>query len=352
MASGERARLRPGRHNAISDIPGIELGHATDQEALTGATVVLARAGAVAGVDVRGSAPGTRETDLLEPGNLVQKAQAILLTGGSAYGLAAASGVMRYLEENGLGQVVAEGRVVPIVPAAALFDLDIGSWEVRPGELHGYEAASSAGSGRPAMGNVGAGTGAKAGGVKGGVGSASALMEDGLVVGALAAVNSAGRAFDPDTGAFYARHLELDGEFGLASSPGREQRGGEGAADSGYLDLLPDGVSRVGRNTTLGVVATNAALDKAQARKLAQVTHDGMARALRPVHTIFDGDTIFAMATGERELTGPWQQARLAAVAADVFARAVVHGMLAARGAGGVPSYHDLFPQAFAGGNR
>ena len=343
--SGDSGKLRTGENNAITDVPGVEVGHSSDFEGLTGVTAVLCREGAVAGVDVRGAAPGSRETDLLEPGNLVQKVQAIVLAGGSAFGLDAAAGVMRYLEERGHGQVVADGRVVPIVPAAVLFDLDVGIWESRPTAEHGYRAAESASSGKPAMGNVGAGTGAKAAGVKGGLGSASAVFENGLVVAALVVVNSAGRTFDPGTGRLFARDLELGQEFGELGSP----QGEPAQSDSDYSQHLPDKGSRVGGNTTIGVVATNALLDKAQARKIAQVSHDGMARAIRPAHTVFDGDTIFAMATGEHPLSGTAEQARLGAVAGDVFSRAIVHAMLAARSTGGLRSYCDLFPNLCRG---
>lgn len=338
---GASRKLRAGADNAITDVPGIEVGHFSDLVGLTGVTTILCREGAVTGVDVRGAAPGTRETDLLEPGNLVQKVQAIVLAGGSAFGLDAAAGVMRFLEERGHGQVVAEDRVVPIVPAAVLFDLDVGSWESRPTAEHGYLAAENASSERPAMGNVGAGTGAKAAGVKGGLGSASAVFENGLIVGALVVVNSAGRTFDPEAGGFFARDLELGQEFGQLGIPQGEAR----RAGSDYSELIPDSGSRVGGNTTIGVVATNALLDKAQVRILARASHDGMARAIRPAHTVFDGDTIFAMATGEQRLSGPAEQARLGAVAGDVFSRAVVHAMLAAQSVSGLKSYCDLFPR-------
>ncbi|MEX2534620.1 MAG: P1 family peptidase [Trueperaceae bacterium] len=342
--------MTPGRHNAITDVPGIEVGHATDHEALTGTTVILARAGAVAGVDVRGAAPGTRETELLEPGNLVQTVQAIVLSGGSAFGLDAAGGVMRYLEEQGLGQAVGPGRV-PIVPAAVIFDLDLGSWSKRPTAEFGYRAAEGASSGRPAMGNVGAGTGARAGGLKGGVGSASAILEISagrVVVGALAVVNAVGRAHDPVTGALHGRALALGDEFNLVDGTRVAGPGTQGAND--YADLFPTNGSLAGRNTTIGVVATDARLDKAQARKLSQMAHDGLARAIRPAHTMFDGDTIFALATGERELFGPAELTRLAAVASDAFTRAIVHGMIAAKGAGGFESYCEAYPERCGAG--
>lgn len=340
--------MRPGKNNSISDVPGIEVGHATEVEALTGVTAVLTRAGAVAGVDVRGAAPGTRETDLLDPVNLVQSVQAIVLSGGSAFGLDSASGVMRYLEEQGVGQPVGGGRVVPIVPAAVIFDLDVGSSTLRPNAEHGYRAASSASASPPEQGNVGAGTGARAGGLKGGLGCASAVFGgksgDELVVGALGVVNAVGRAHDPLTGELYGRGLGFPGEFGELTPP--SAYGFEGNEDRDYSTLFPADSALAGRNTTIGVVATNARLDKAQAGKLAQMAHDGLARAIRPAHTMFDGDTIFALSTGDRELTSASEMAMLGAIAADVFGRALVHGMLHASSAGGLTSYCDTFPNA------
>jgi L-aminopeptidase/D-esterase-like protein len=334
--------IEAGAHNAITDVPGIAVGHATEAEALTGTTVILAGEGAVAGVDVRGAAPGSRETDLLAPENLVRLVQAVVLSGGSAFGLDSATGVMRFLEERGLGQRVGPNRVVPIVPAAVIFDLDIGSWSVRPTAEHGYLAARQASTGRPDQGNVGAGTGARAGGLKGGVGGASSIMASEAVVGAIAVVNSVGRAHDPITGDLFGRSLGLAGEFNLTGVPA--DRGYRGSPDDDYAALLPDDAPLAGRNTTVGVVATDVRLDKAQARKVAQMAHDGLARALRPSHTMFDGDTIFALSTGRRELAGPSELARLGAVAADTFARAIVHGMLSATSAGGLQCYRDAFP--------
>lgn len=335
----------PGMHNAITDVPGVKVGHATINEGggLTGTTVVLVEDGAVAGVDVRGAAPGTRETDLLDPMNLVQEVQAIVLSGGSAYGLAAADGVMRYLEERGLGYPVGEGRVVPIVPAAILFDLGRGGdWTVRPTAETGYEAASNAASGPVEQGNVGAGTGARAGGLKGGIGTASVVLENGVVVGAIVAINAVGQAHNPATGELYAHFLELDGEF-------TRLQPGTGAAPTGgfvvdYAELFGDGGDLAGRNTTIGVVATNVQLDKAQAQKIAQMAHDGMARAVRPSHTMFDGDTIFALSTGELELEGFGQLNAIGAAAADAFARAVVHAMLNVESVGEMQSYCDAYP--------
>ena len=339
--------MKTGRHNSITDVPGVEVGHFTDDEALTGTTVILCRDGAIAGVDVRGAAPGTRETDLLEPENLVQKVQAVVLSGGSAYGLDSASGVMRFLEERGYGQPVGGGRVVPIVPAAVIYDLEVGDGGQRPSAESGYLAARNATSHESEAGNVGAGTGARAGGLKGGVGSASVVLASGIVIGAIAVVNSLGRPFDAASGELYGRALELEGEFeDLAPSTGPI-----GGPDD-YGDLFPTGASLAGRNTTIGVVATTARLDKAGARKLAQTAHDGLARAIRPAHTLFDGDTIFGLSTGSDELAGPAETARLGAVAADVFARAVVHAMLAAKSAGGLQSHRDAYPRLYRQGER
>jgi L-aminopeptidase/D-esterase-like protein len=334
-----------GADNAITDVPGIEVGHWTDPHALTGTTVILAGGGAVAGVDVRGAAPGTRETDLLDPVNLVQRVQAVVLSGGSAFGLDSAGGVMRYLEERGQGQDVGGGRVVPIVPAAVIFDLDVGSWEMRPSGEHGYLAAVNAVPRNSEQGNVGAGTGARAGGLKGGLGGASTELSDGLVVGALVVVNSIGRAHDPESGALFGSELGLDGEFeSLRAAPA-----GMALFDRDYGRLFAAN-PLAGRNTTIGVVATNARLDKAQAKKMAQMAHDGMTRAIRPAHTMFDGDTIFALATGQgEEVMGSAPLARLGAIAADTFTRAIVHAMLAATSAGGLECHRDAFPSAYRG---
>lgn len=333
--------LASGHHNDITDVPGVEVGQATDERALTGVTVVLTRTGAVAGVDVRGAAPGTRETDLLDPENLVQQVQAIVLSGGSAFGLDAAGGVMRYLEEQSLGQDVGNGRVVPIVPAAVIFDLDVGSCTERPDAGYGFRAALAATHEQVEQGNVGVGAGARAGGLKGGLGSASAVMSDGLVAGALAVVNSVGRPHDPATGELHGRGLELGSEFGglPAADPAVRRREGEE-----YSDIFPAGGPLPGRNTTLAVVATNARLDKSQARRLAQMAHDGIARAILPAHTMFDGDTVFALATGDRELTGPAELARLGAVIADTLTRAIVRGVLAAKSVPSLQCYRDAFP--------
>lgn len=329
--------MKPGPFNAITDVPGIQVGHYTDLEHLTGVTVVYPENGAVAGVDVRGSAPGTRETDLLNPVNLVERVQAIVLSGGSAYGLEAAAGVMRWLEERGQGYPVGNATaqaVVPIVPAAVIFDLLVGSAAVRPNAQCGYQAAQNLKGGPVEQGVVGVGTGARSGGLKGGVGTASLELVGGVVVGALVAANAHGRVHDPVTGELYARFLEQQGEFQLRHPPRHLS-----APD--YTEAFSDAFVR--SNTVIGCVATNARLSKAQAQKVAQMAHDGIARAVFPAHTMFDGDVIFCLATGEVEINGPAELSRIGAVAADVFARALVHGVLHAYSVGGLAAYRDLY---------
>jgi L-aminopeptidase/D-esterase-like protein len=320
--------MRPGQHNAITDVPGVLVGHYQRLEPgwATGTTVVLVPDGAVGAVDGRGGAPGSRETDLLAPENLVQQAHAVCLSGGSAYGLAAADGVMRWLAERNHGFPVGAQphEVVPIVPAAVLFDLPRSDWGNRPDAAFGYAACSVAIDGPVAMGTVGAGTGAKLGSLKGGIGTASVVIDDG-VVGALVAANAFGEAVSP-SGRPWAADLELAGEFG----PLPER----------HLTL---GGEPTGLNTTIGVVAVDASLTKAEARRLAMAAQDGLARAVRPAHSMFDGDTVFALATGARPLTGgPVELDRLAAAAADTFARAVVHALLAADSITGLAAYRDM----------
>ena len=274
---------------SLTAIAGITAGHVSDQVNLTGITVVrFAGDGATAAVSVQGAAPGTRETDLLEPGNLVEKVHAIVLTGGSAYGLDAASGVMAALEAEGVGLPVSEDTVVPIVPAAVLFDLQVGSSRVRPNPQWGYDAAQDANDAPIPSGNVGAGTGATVGkllgpsrATKGGLGSALVRLDNGVVVSALVAVNAVGEVVDTKRNATIA---------------------GIRADDVGYyesavdiaLGTLQDDIT-LGTNTTLGLIATNASLSKSQLKKVAEMAHDGMARAIRPIHTQFDGDTVFAV---------------------------------------------------------
>ncbi|ETN88606.1 P1 family peptidase [Thermus sp. NMX2.A1] len=311
-------------------VPGLRVGHFTDLEALTGSTVVLVEEGAVGAVDVRGAAPGTRETDLLSPENTVEKVQAILLTGGSAFGLRAADGVVRYLAERGKG-FPTPGGVVPIVPAAVLYDLGRGRIHRPPGVEAGYQAALAAGE-RVEEGSVGAGTGAVAGGVKGGVGLAGYLLEEGHRVMALVAVNSLGRPFDPQTGRLYGEALLAEEERALLPDRSRYQGGPE---DYRYPFLL-------GQNTTLAVVATDAPLSKAQARRLAIMAQDGIARAIRPAHTPLDGDLVFALALGEGKGVDPYILLRLGAYAADAVTRAILRAVLLSGSAPGIPAYRDL----------
>ena len=307
---------------SITDVAGIEVGHFTDSRRPTGCTVILAREGAVAGVDVRGAAPGTRETDLLHPSNLVDRVHAILLAGGSAWGLDAASGVMQWLEENNIGLQVGFG-LVPIVPAAVLFDLPVGDAHIRPDAKAGYAACVAANADAPAEGSVGAGAGALVGKIfglkramRGGIGTAS-LTVDGITVGAIVACNAVGDVIDPDTGEVLAGARTLDGLSLLNSR------------DALLAGTHPQPVL-AGTNTTIGVVATDAILTKAQAHRLAQVAHDGLARSINPVHTLSDGDTLFAIGTGQAGKSAG--MLLLSTLAAEVTARAVVRAILAATG--------------------
>lgn len=318
-------------YDAITDIRGIRVGHWTDREACTGCTVVLCEVGAVAGVDVRGAAPGTRETDLIRPGNLVQQVQAVLLTGGSAFGLDAAGGVMRYLEERGVGFPFA-GRRIPIVPAAVLMDLGIGRWDVRPDAESGYRACLNATEGVVEQGSVGAGTGATvakalglARAIKGGLGTASERTETGIIVGAVVAVNAAGDIVDPATGATIAGPRVDGGSFANSSEIIRR---GQGTAT---------GAAEAGTSTTLAVIATNAQLTKEEANRVAAVAHDGLARAIRPVHTRGDGDVVFALATGEVE-PGRFGRQAIEVLACLAVERAVLNAIRHATGLGGIPS--------------
>lgn len=322
-------------HNAITDVAGLKVGHWTNKEAATGCTVILAVAGATAGIDVRGSAPGTRETDLLRPMNLVQQVHAILLTGGSAYGLDAATGVMRWLEERRIGFDVGVA-VVPIVPAAVLFDLTIGSAAVRPGAEAGYAACQAAAGGPVAEGSVGAGTGATVGKLLGpklatkcGLGTASVTIDRGIVVGALVAVNAFGDVVDDHTGEIIAGTRRPEGGF-------------LNTAEALKGDLAHTNLAFA--NTTLAVVATNAALTKEQANKVAQMAHDGLAMSIRPIHTMFDGDTVFCLATGSLD-AAPAQPAMVSvigAVAAQVLAAAVLRAARQAESLDGIPAARDL----------
>lgn len=327
-------------NNCITAVPGIKVGHAQNDEALTGCTVILCEGGAVGGVDQRGGAPGTRETDLLRPMHLVEKVHAIMLAGGSAFGLDAASGVMRYLEERKVGFDVGVTHV-PIVPAAVIFDLAFGRADVRPDAAMGYQACVTASSAPTAQGNVGVGTGATVGKIlgmgramKSGVGSASLDIGGGVIVGALVAVNAFGDVIDPATNTILAGARTIHtGPIML------------GAHDY-FADTLATFRSLIGRtamgfaarpNTVIGVVATNAKLNKEEVNKVAQMAHDGLARTIRPAHTLFDGDTIFALATGDKAA----DVNIVGAFAAEVFAQAIVNGARAAKSAGGLPGLGD-----------
>ena len=337
--------------SSITDVSGILVGqhHRLDPDAsigsgwATGTTVVLTPPGTVGAVDGRGGAPGTRETDLLDPMNSVCHVDAIVLSGGSAFGLAAADGVMTFLEEQGRG-VAMEAGVVPIVPAAVIFDLPVGGWQCRPTAEFGYAAAQSAGT-EVAIGTVGAGTGARVGVLKGGVGTASMMLESGVTVGAIVVVNAAGDAVDTATGLpWLAYQIE---EFGLVSPPA-EQVAAYAARRAEFSPL----------NTTIAVVATDAALSPAGCRRVAVAAHSGLSRTIRPCHTPLDGDTVFALATGAIEIPpDPLTPASMSpetplitdvgSAAADCLARAVVVGVLAAESVAGIPSYRDMLPGAF-----
>jgi putative pantetheine hydrolase len=348
---------QPGRTNSLVDVPGLRVGHAQRIGAgwLTGSTVVLTGpGGAVGGVDVRGGGPGTRETDLLDPRNQVERVHALLLTGGSAFGLAAADGVMSRLAAAGVGFPVGTepGQVVPIVPGAVVFDLSRGGdFSARPdasfGELAHDDALGPAGADVVRAGAVGAGTGAVAGGLKGGVGSASEVLVDGTAVGALVVVNAVGSTVDLRSGELLgARHL-LDGELPALRPPAAADLAAARAAAASRPSPQPP------LATTLVVVGTDRALTKAQCQKVAGIGHDGLARAIDPVHTMFDGDTAFALATAAREAPEPVAFHALLGAAADCVTRAVVHAMLAARTvetpAGAWRCYRDVFPSACSG---
>lgn len=361
----------PGQSDSITDVAGVLVGHhhrldedvvvATDDEPgrgwATGTTVVLLPEGAVAAVDVRGGGPGTRETDLLDPANTVQAAHAIVLSGGSAYGLAAADGVMSFLESQGTGLAMDKrGSVVPIVPAAVIFDLAVGEWAARPDREFGRAAAAAATANGVEPGSVGAGTGARAGALKGGVGSASITFTSGpatgITVGAVVVANPVGAVLDPTTGLPWgALELELD-YYGL-SHPG--------ADDAAAMLALTAKSSPL--NTTIGVIATDAALDPASIKRVAMTAHDGLARAIRPAHSPLDGDTLFAVATGSATPTpgeGEIPQippgmnpdvalvAAIGEAAATVVQRAIVKAVIAATPVAGIPTFRETLPSAFA----
>lgn len=312
--------------NSICDVPGIRVGHAQNVEGGTGCTVVIADEPAAAGVDVAGGGPGTRETDALNPINLVQTVNAVYLGGGSAYGLAGADGVMRWCEENKKGLDVGVG-IVPIVPGAVLFDLPVASYSVRPDAAMGYQACVNAKSDECSMGNVGAGTGAtigKARGpiglMKGGLGTASMQIGD-VVVGAIVAVNCFGDITDPKTGEIIAGT--------------RPEEGTVFQGTVNYLSQALEGVNPIKSNTTIGIVATNAKLSKPEATKVAKMTHDGYARAINPIHTMYDGDSVFCLSTGDIEA----DITVIGSLAAEVMTKAILAGIKAAKTAYGIPGF-------------
>jgi len=326
--------------NAITDIPGILVGHAQDESALTGCTVILCEKGAVGGVDQRGGAPGTREVDALHPMHLVNKVHGVVLAGGSAFGLEAATGVMRYLEERDVGFDTRIAKV-PIVPAAILFDLGIGKSDIRPDAAMGYLACKNASSEPPAEGNVGAGTGATVGKIlgvgqcmKSGVGTASIEIGAGVIVAAIAAVNAFGDIIDPSSGKIIAGARSKDvgpvhiGALGYFSDTMQVMQTLIGRTALGFGSR---------GNTVIGVVATNAKLNKEEINKVAQMAHDGLARTIRPAHTMLDGDTIFALATGDHAA----DVNIVGAFAAEVFSQAILRAVRAAKSVSGIPAVSE-----------
>ncbi len=339
--------LQAGPRNLITDVDGILVGNAEDRRVRSGVSVVLCETPSTASVDVRGGAPGTRETDLLDQSCRVDRIDAVCLSGGSAFGLSAADGVMRWLKERGRGVALAD-VIVPIVPSAILFDLLNGGdkgWDWPPYRELGHDATRRAGRDF-ALGNTGAGLGAKAGNLKGGLGSASAIdPATGLQVGALVAVNARGYTTMGDLPHFWAWALEQNGEFGGLPPPAR---GLALQVSHSRADLTHDPADAARSdprgNTTIAVVATNAKLDKASAKRLAVMAQDGLARAIRPVHTPQDGDTVFAIATGKRDLgDDPFALAELGTLAADCLARAVARGVYNAESLGAARSWRDVF---------
>ena len=319
-----------GMYGGITDVPGVKVGHHTDRGGVTGCTVVLCEGGAVAGVDVSGSSPGTRETDLLRPANLVERVQAVLLSGGSAFGLDAAGGVMKYLEERGLGHETGAARV-PIVPAAIIYDLLIGDSRARPGADDGYQACLAAATGTVAEGSVGAGTGATVGkilgidrAVKSGLGTASERIAGDVVVAALVVVNAIGDVMEPGTGRIMAGPRRPDGTGFLSTS------------------RLFKGIQTEHRhspfNTVIGVVASNARMSKAEANRLARVAQVGIARTIDPCHTMYDGDALFCLSLGEKEADAT----TLGIAAAEVVAEAIVRAILEAETLAGVPAAREV----------
>lgn len=302
---------------SITDVAGIRVGHVSDRPHRTGCTVILATAGAVAGVSVRGAAPGTRETDFMRPGNAVERAHAVVLAGGSAFGLDAATGVMNWCEQQDIGFDVGVAKV-PIIPAAVIFDLAVGSAQVRPDAQMGYDACLVATENPPEQGLVGAGTGATVGkayggdfAMPGGIGTSSVRLPNGVTVGAIVAVNALGDIFDPYT---------LEEVAGARSRDGRWLSGSDA-----ILERAAHQPMAMGRNTTIGVIATDAKLDKAQCNRLAEISHDGMAWSIRPVHTMLDGDTLFALSYGEKQA----EYNALCIAATQAVAQAIVNAVTA-----------------------
>ena len=329
--------------NAITDVPGISVGHAHDEQALTGCTVILCPKGAVGGVDQRGGAPGTRETDALRPMHLVNHVHGILLTGGSAFGLNAAAGLMQFLEEKGVGFNAGDAKV-PIVPAAVLYDLGLGDARIRPDASMGYQACINASTNRPEEGNFGAGIGATAGklfgihqATKTGIGTASITFAGGIIVGAIAVANPFGDVIDPTTGGIIAGTRPIEkGPIFIGGSKVFVDSFHFMQTNMGKTIMNIAGAS----NTVIGVVATNAKLNREQTNKVAQMAQDGIARTIRPSHSMYDGDTIFALATGERKA----DVSVIGAAAAEVFAWAIISGVRAASSVAGLPCSRELLP--------
>ena len=313
--------------SGITDVPGVRVGHWTDELSMTGCTVVICDYGAVGGVDVRGASPGTRETDLLSPHKRIERINAVLIGGGSAYGLAAADGVMHYLEERGKGFKIGR-NTVPIVPAAILFDLSVGDGTIRPSSSEGYLACENSSYGRVETGSVGAGTGATVAkvlglnsSIKGGIGSSSVFLGDELVVGAIVAVNAIGSIHDPHTGELIAGARDQNNEMISAN---------QALLESGY-----ENKSDLGSNTTIGIIATNAKLSMTEVNQVASVSHDGIALAVRPAHMLGDGDTMFALATDQTE---NFDLDQIIAAVVQVTSMAVVNAVKTAKSLGGIPS--------------
>ncbi|MGF7163037.1 L-aminopeptidase/D-esterase-like protein [Rhodoligotrophos appendicifer] len=337
---------RPGPLNLITDVDGISIGNAHDDKVMSGVTVILPDPDAIASVDVRGGAPATRETDALDPSSLVESVHAVVLSGGSVFGLDSATGVTQWLSDHGRGFTFAtQPRACPVVPSACLFDILNGgdkAWgPTAPYRQLGIDACERASS-QFSLGNVGAGYGALAGRYKGGLGSASAVI-DGITVGAIVAVNSFGSPVIPGTNRFWAQLAEIDGEFGgLAGLPMELTAASRSLTTDTKAAMVADAAA-AGANTTIAVVATDARLTPSEAKRFAVMATDGFARALRPVHTPFDGDTVFALATGRRELEGPrpLALAMLGAAASDSLARAIARGVYEAETLGPWLSYRQ-----------